>query len=289
MKKPVSLVLSSGGARGIAHIGVIEVLEEHGYEIKSIAGTSMGALVGGMFAAGNLNVFKDWICSITPRKMIRLVDFTLSMDGLLKGKKIISEIEKLVPDRNIEDMRIPFIAVSTDIVNNKEIIHDKGSLYQAIRGSISIPSIFKPLDNGSSLLIDGGIMNPTPINRVKRVDNDILVAVNVGSYQYQETTGKSTSNLNDGDSFKIQSNSLIPIINPWKPSHLNLVNKSIALMLNQISELTIEKYNPDIVIKIDHDAFGTYEFYKAEEIIGLGRSVAEEKIKAYESFSVNEG
>jgi NTE family protein len=281
MLKPVSLVLSSGGARGIAHIGVIETLEKYGFRIESVAGASMGALVGGMYASGNLAVFKDWLCSLTLKEMIRLIDLSISTEGFIKGNKVITEIEKLIPDRDIENLRIPFVAVSTDIVNNREIVHDKGSLFRAIRGSISIPFVFKPFPSDGTFLIDGGILNPLPVDCIKRNENDLLVTVNVGAYKANHNDGKKETGTNKETMTKIEANGLVPDINIHKANHINLAYKSIPLMLNRITELTVEKYKPDIVIDIEHDSFSAYEFYKAHEIIELGRITAEEKIKEY--------
>ena len=181
MYPSVSLVLSSGGARGIAHIGVIEELERQGFEIKSIAGSSMGALVGGIYASGNLQVYRDWMCNLDKTAVFNLVDFTLSTNGLVKGNKVIKELKKIVPDENIEDLPISFTAVATDIKNRKEVVFEKGSLFEAIRASISIPTVFKPCMQNGMVLIDGGVVNPLPINRVKRMKDDIVIAVDVSS------------------------------------------------------------------------------------------------------------
>ena len=181
MKQTVSLVLSSGGARGIAHIGVIEELERQGFEIKSIAGSSMGALVGGIYASGNLKVYRDCMCKLDKRAVFNLIDFTLSANGLVKGNKVIKELKKIVPDVNIEDLPIYYTAIATDIKNKKEIVFEEGSLYEAIRASISIPTVFKPHKLNGMVLIDGGVLNPIPINRVKRSRNDLLIAVDVSS------------------------------------------------------------------------------------------------------------
>jgi NTE family protein len=281
MLKPVSLVLSSGGARGIAHIGVIEVLEKYGFTIQSVAGASMGAMVGGMYASGNLSVFKDWLCSLTLKEMIRLIDLSISTEGFIKGNKVITEIEKLIPDRDIESLRIPFVAVSTDVVNNREIVHDKGSLFHAIRGSISIPFVFKPFPSDGTFLIDGGILNPLPIDCIKRHENDILVTVNVGAYKTLHHVEKSNTGTSGKTVTKAEDHGSVQDNHVVKANHVNLAYKSIALMINRIAEMTVEKYKPDIVIDIEHDSFSVYEFYKAPEIIELGRIAAEEKIREY--------
>jgi len=291
MKKQISLVLSSGGARGIAHIGVIEELEKQGFEIKSIAGASMGALVGGMYATGKLDVYKEWMCSLDKMDVFNLIDFTLSLNGLIKGEKILREMKKMIPDRKIEDLSIPYLAVATDIVNGKEIIFESGSLYDAIRASISIPTVFKPFKKNGMQLVDGGVLNPIPINRVKRHDNDILIVVNVGADK-TGTTPLVSESLSEIDKkhnkylTKIHEtiNNIIPKNNTDKLGYYNLLNKTTSLMLQKISEFTLEKYKPDILIEIPKTAFGTYDFYKANEIIDVGKNAAIQAINKFNAI-----
>ena len=181
MKKNVALVLSSGGARGIGHIGVIEELEKRGYEITSIAGTSMGALVGGVYALGKLEEFKKWMCSLDKLKVFSLVDFTFSSNGLVKGDKVLNAIKEFVPDTKIEDLKIDYSATATDIANHKEIVYKSGSIYEAIRASIAIPMVITPVINNNSVIVDGGVLNNLPISNVKRNKGDLLVAVYVNA------------------------------------------------------------------------------------------------------------
>ena len=174
-KKRVALALSSGGPRGFAYIGALEVLQERGYEVTAVAGTSIGALVGGVYAAGHLAEFKEWLLSLNTRKVFSLVDWSLSMSHLVKGEKIIEAIKEVVPDVQIEEMSIPFSAIATDLYTGEEVVFDKGDLFAAIRASMSIPSLFKPVQYGNTVLIDGHSSNCLPLNRVKRSPKDILV------------------------------------------------------------------------------------------------------------------
>ena len=167
-KQKVALVLSMGGARGIAHIGVIEELLRHNFEITSIAGSSMGAMVGAMYASGKLEECKEWLYSWDKRKMWELADLTLSRDGLVKGDRFIKELKQIIPVMNIEDLPIPYVAMATDIVCDQEVRFDSGNLYDAIRATISIPMLFRPLRKDGMVLIDGGILNPLPLNQVHR-------------------------------------------------------------------------------------------------------------------------
>lgn len=179
MKKKIALVLSGGGARGLAHIGAIETLESHGYEITSIAGCSMGALIGGMYAAGKLPEVKDWVLALDRRKVLSLVDFSLSLTHLVKGDRVMEALKEIVPDVNIEDLPIPYTAVATDWNSGKEVIFDHGSLYDAIRASISIPLFLNPVRREDMLLVDGGLVNSLPLNRVVRHSGDLLFGINV--------------------------------------------------------------------------------------------------------------
>ena len=183
--KNIALALSSGGARGLAHIGAIEELESQGYHITSIAGCSMGALIGGVYAAGKLEEFRDWMKTIDRKKMLELTDFSLSLNHLVKGTRIIKAIMEFVPDVPIEDLPIPYCAVATDWISGREVVIDKGSLFEAIRASISLPTFYEPVRRDGMILIDGGVVNPIPMNRVQRHEGDLLVGVDVSGHDYK--------------------------------------------------------------------------------------------------------
>lgn len=273
MKKNVALVLSSGGARGCAHIGAINMLERNGYKITSVAGTSMGALVGGIYATGQLQQFEEWISSLDILEVLRLIDFSISKKGLVKGKKIIDKIRQIVPERNIEDLSIPFCAVATDIIGETEAVFTEGNLFKAIRASISIPTVFQPVKIGDRYFVDGGLTNPIPVNRVKRYKGDLLIVVNVSSPISYEKKSIETEKLSDNryseqiKLIKEKLNNLIPTKKTDDIGIFNLTNNSIGTMMRKISDLTLEKHKPDLLINISKEAFGTYDFYKAKEII----------------------
>ena len=181
----MALALSSGGPRGFAYIGALEVLAERGYEVTAVAGTSIGALVGGVYAAGHLAEFKEWLLSLNTRKVFSLVDWSLSMSHLVKGEKIIEAIKEVVPDVKIEDMTLPFSAIATDLYTGEEVVFDKGDLFSAIRASMSIPSLFKPVQYGDTVLIDGHSSNCLPLNRVKRSKGDILIGFDTNHFDVE--------------------------------------------------------------------------------------------------------
>ena len=193
--KKVALALSSGGPRGFAYIGAIEELLSRGYEISSVAGTSAGSLIGGIYAAGGLDAFKAWLYGLDPVKIIALMDFSISKNHLVKGDRIIKVIKERVPEVNIEDLPIPFTAVATDLYTGEEVVFREGPLFEAIRASISIPSMFRPVKWRGRTLVDGGMVNTFPLNRVRRTEGDILIGFNVNRID-AETIGAFLADRN---------------------------------------------------------------------------------------------
>jgi len=278
--KKVALVLSSGGARGLVHIGVIEELLEQGYEISSIAGSSMGALIGGIYATGKLPEFREWMKSINRRKILELSDLSLSINHIVKGERIIEAIKEIVPDTDIEQLPIPFCAVSTDWKNGREVVFRSGSLFDAIRASISLPSFFEPIKRDGMILIDGGIVNPIPLNRVARTEGDILVGVDVSGHDYQ---GQSElQNVVDAKRKKNASlgmsvlNKLIP--ENIEFNYITLLSRTSSLMIRQNSKLMVELTHPDILIDIQLRRYNTFDFDKSEKLIAIGRNRAKQAL-----------
>lgn len=279
MKRNVALVLSSGGARGFAHIGAIKVLVSEGYNITSVAGTSMGALIGGIYASGHLKQFEEWVETLDRIEVLKLTDISVSRKGLVRGKKIIDAIKEIVPDCNIEELPIPFCAVATDLLKGEEKVFTTGSMFDAVRASISIPTFFQPFRKENVYFVDGGLVNPIPINRVARSGDDILAVVNVNSPLPPEPYEKEEhhySNLLMGRIRKLQVKlgNQIPKNKSDNIGILNLTNRSIGIMLNRIADLTLANHNVDIMIEISRASFGTYDFYKAAEIIRAGEAAA---------------
>lgn len=264
-KPNVALVLSSGGARGIAHIGVIEELLERGYTITSVSGASMGSLVGGIYAAASFEgilAFQEWLSVIDKKKMFDLMDFTLSWDGLVKGDRVVKALTRLIPDRYIEDLHIPYSAVATDILTGEEVVFEKGKLFDAIRASISIPSVFKPYKLDNRILVDGCVCNPLPLSRIRRRKGDLLVAADVCA----------------------------PSENPPKKSEINyysLLGHTTNIMIQKLTATQVEKYSPDILINIPYDRYSVMEFYKSKEIMEIGREKAKKALDDFETKYTN--
>ncbi|MGL5683449.1 MAG: patatin-like phospholipase family protein [Marinifilaceae bacterium] len=289
MKQKVALVLASGGARGVAHIGVIEELEKRGYEIASVSGTSMGALIGGIYCAGGLDVYKDWMCHLDKFKVFSLVDFTIARNGVVKGERVLHEIKRMVPDMTIEELRIKFTAVATDIMSGEEVVFDKGSLFDAIRASISIPSLFVPYKIGDRLFVDGAVTNPLPLNRVAREEGDIVVAVDLSALDHigEKEKEKAPEVVSDHSPFQRVKKLLMERGYMFTgKEHNDSCNYSTVLlqasdiMLRRITELNLQLYKPDILIDIPRE-YNILEFYKSEEIIEQGRRAAQLALDKY--------
>jgi NTE family protein len=286
MKKNVTLVLSGGGARGFAHIGAIEEIENQGYTIRSIAGTSMGALVGGVFATGKMEEFIKWAYRLGKQEILKLIDFSFSNQGLIKGDRVLKKMKEFIPDENIEDLKIKYTATAFDMAQNKEIVFREGSLYNAIRASISIPTVFTPVISGNLVLVDGGVVNNIPINNAIRTKNDILMAVYVNAdipvhhinvsdnkksqYLYIQKINefrKSLNKVNDTDQVK-------------RFHYFNLINDTIAVMTNQLATTMIKNNPPEILVEISKKSCGTFDFFKAEELVEIGRYSARERLNS---------
>ena len=283
MTKNVALSLSSGGARGLAHIGAIEELEAQGYHISSVAGCSMGALIGGVYAAGKLNEFREWMKTINRKKMLGLIDFSLSLNHIVKGTRIIEAIMEFVPDVNIEDLPIPYCAVATDLKAGREVMFRKGSLFKAIRASISLPSFYEPVKRNDMILIDGGIINPLPLNRVKRQAGDILVGVDVSGHDYKaqwDELQRLTAIQKHDKSLKTKIlDMLIP--DNIEFNYYTVLSRASSLMIRQNSILMTQLMNPDILIDIQMNRYGTFDFDKSEKLIAIGRQKTLQAINKY--------
>lgn len=241
--KDVDLVLSSGGARGLAHIGAILALEERGYCIHSVAGASMGALIGGIYATGHLAEYRKWMRTIDRRKIFSLTDFSLGINHIVKGDRIIDAIKQFVPDTNIEALPIPFRAIATDYNSGREVIFSHGSLFQAIRASISIPTFFRPVEMGHRLLIDGGITNPLPLNRVKRNKKHLLVAVNVSGHDYEgQAQLRRMAKKHDNANFSPRSllNHFLPQDSSSGDNYVTLISRTMSIMINRNARMALQ-------------------------------------------------
>ncbi|MBT8442523.1 MAG: patatin-like phospholipase family protein [Gammaproteobacteria bacterium] len=290
-KKTISLVLGSGGARGLAHIGIIHWLEEHGYEIRSISGCSMGALIGGIYACGKLDAYTEWVRAIDKLDIVRLLDIAWGKAGLVEGDRIFATLAELIGDRQIEDLPIRFTAVAADISREKEVWITKGSVFDAIRASISLPLFFTPVERDGMTLLDGGVLNPVPIAPTFDDKTDLTIAVNLGGPPLDKPRRepkRPVAKTDDDDSFLANMHDRISVFiddlsdriqdnsNDW--AALDIANQTFDAMQGAIARQKLAAYPPDITIEIPRNACGTLEFDRADEIIELGRTTAESKL-----------
>ena len=302
-KRDVALVLGSGGARGLAHIGAIEELEARGYRIRSIAGCSMGAMIAGMYAAGQLQDAKEWFLQVDQQVILKMVDLSISLNSLVKGERVIRALEKVVPDQQIQSLNIPCAIVAADLISADEVVFRSGSLFEAIRASMSIPLFFQPVQRGHKLLIDGGTLNPLPLNRVKRTKGDLLVAMNISgkdsmqikkpepSYfakaaelieqhgiQLSPTLLNLKKRIEQKEEERLENQDLRGMVN-----YFSLADRMSDIQIQQNTHLMLQLTPPDILATMPQYAYSTFDFDRAEEIIEHGRLLMRNAIDRYET------
>ncbi|MBY7731285.1 patatin-like phospholipase family protein [Vibrio splendidus] len=286
MAKTISLVLGSGGARGLVHVGVIRWLIEHGYQIKSISGCSIGALIGGVYAAGKLDEFEEWVTSIDQSDMAMMLDFSWQSSGMFKGDKIIDTLRGLIGEISIEDLPIPYTAVAANVADEKEVWLQSGSLFDAIRASISLPLFFTPHVINGEELIDGGVLNPVPIAPTFSDNTDFTLAVNLGGEPEtvkQETTSVSLptkeSNLHEKVVHFIDNlGSSVKSKMSFNFAAYDIANQAFDAMQSTIARQKLAAYPADITLEIPRNACGTLEFDRSQEMIDRGYHLAQAKL-----------
>jgi NTE family protein len=288
-------VLGSGGARGLAHIGVIRALEENGhFAIRSITGTSIGALIGGLHAGGKLDIYADWVGKLTRSDVWGLLDFSFTNKGLFKGERVMKKLGDLVGEAEIEDLEIPFTAVASDIERRQEVWISEGRLFDAIRASIAIPGLFTPVERDGRILVDGGLLSPLPLAPAQyhRVERSIVVSLNGNP---TKSANKTESKAGGRDHHAMQQDS--NVLRGWielakemldqEPDDsqsfnaLDTIGMSIEAMQDRIGRYQIATYRPDMVIEIPADACSVLDFHRAKEMIELGYRQAEEALEQY--------
>jgi NTE family protein len=299
MKQEIRLALSSGGARGIAHIGVIRALEEANYPIQCIAGTSIGAVVGGIHAIDKLSDFSDWLLKLEKLDVWKLIDFTFSTSGFIKGDRVLNEIKQFTgSDALIEDLSIPFSAVATSIKTGTPVVFNKGDLFTAIRASMAIPNVVTPLNYEKDLLVDGGLVAPLPIAFLPKVNSDssaIVVAVDLNAsggkapkLPYNQKKKKREienqtsviSTLYARMENYLKSNSTSKQ-DEEKLNYISLAMRSFDIMQDLITQTAMDHQKPDILIEIPRTAADTFDFYRAGELIDIGYQKASEALETY--------
>ncbi len=289
-EKNVALVLSGGGARGMAHIGVIEEIQKNGFNITSISGTSIGALIGGVYDSGKMDEFKDWVSQVNKFDVFKFMDFAISKNGFIKGEKVFNTLKRFILDTNIEDLEIPYAAVAVDIKNHKEIVFRSGPLKEAIRASVSIPTILKPVYYNDLELVDGGVLNPLPIDCIKRNKGDLLIAVDLNADIPYSIPKQNTITKEQDNNYK----KAMEFINEkWSAFFKNgknkqagffdLITESIYAMQMKLTQNTIKEHNPDMVVNISRKSCDLFEYHRSEELIQYGREQFQKSLTEYNS------
>lgn len=278
-KQTISLVLGSGGARGHSHIGVIRAIEERDLEIVNIAGTSMGSVIGGIHAAGELDTYVDWAYRLDKGDVVKLLDFSFTWTSIFKGERIIEVLRELVGDRQIEELQKGFTAVATALDEQREVWLNDGPLFGAIRASTAVPGVFAPVELGGRTLVDGGLVNPIPIAPTLNDATDMTIAVNLSSFEddYRpEEVKKTPVEPQREDSYRRKISRFINNVlesddsEPSPPDAAELLVKSIDVMQGAIARLKLAAYAPDLTVNIPRNAATFFEFHRAEEMAELG-------------------
>ena len=316
MVETVALVLGSGGARGLAHIGIIEEIEARGYKIISVSGCSMGAVIGGFYCANKLELFYEWAKSLSYIDLLRLVDFSFISNGAIRGDKVFSLLAKMLEDIQIENLDIPFTAVTTDLANSKEVWFQRGPLEQAMRASAAIPGLFQPVELDGRLFVDGGVLNPLPIAASVSAHADHIIAIDLNADVPMPVTEPATGLIagqvassedrDNSDEKNDWLNSFVNKASQWFTSDdeltsedlesvkkkakanvsnlgkLEILYQMFEVMQSALSQYKIAGYPPDLLIRIPKTSGEMYEFHRTEELVELGRNIAKEALDAFE-------
>ncbi|OWY21754.1 hypothetical protein C7N43_06460 [Sphingobacteriales bacterium UPWRP_1] len=281
--KTVSLVLGSGGARGLTHFGVIEELRRRGMQIRAVSGCSIGSLVGGVYALGKLNLLKDWFLKLDKTRVFRLTDFTFTTQGFIKGEKVIEELRKLIGDVNIEDLPIPYTAVAADLQTGQEVWINEGSLFEAIRASAAVPTILTPIMLAGRELVDGALVNPTPIEPVLQAGSDLIVVVNLNAKRHLKPEMLHSRPAESYDLFVQKWIRTLPKTQTMREkfTYLGVVNRMTEILMDKLTEYAFYHHKPDVIINISRNVCNSYEFYRAQELIELGRKTCAATLDSY--------
>ena len=308
----VALALGSGGARGYAHIGVIQILEERGIEVVNVAGSSMGALIGGLYAAGQLDAYTEWVRGLSQLDVLRLLDVSISAPGVIRAEKIFAHVRELVGRTLIEDLPIPFTAVATDLTARKAVWFQRGPLEVAMRASIATPGVFTPVMLNGRLLADGGLMDPVPIAPTASTRADATIAVDLGGErggvpddapaqetaeerpidEWVERFRRGAAHVLDREMVRALTSRFggdsAPTPEPGDigtsaaeafealPAGLtkfDVMNQSLEAMQSVLTRYRLAGNPPDVLVRIPRDACRTLDFHRASEMIELGRAV----------------
>lgn len=298
MKRQIALALSGGGARGMAEIGVIRELLARGYAIHSISGCSIGSVVGAMYAMGKLDEFADFLLQDGAQAVFSQLDFTFSDHGFIKGKKLIDRLQEFAPDCNIEDLPIKLVIVATDMNTGKDVVYRTGSVYRAIRASVAIPAVITAVEEDGHWLIDGGVVNPLPIQQLNRIPGDLLVAVNL----YASPVFPSDKELatqekeHAGGGVVSHMRARLSELKDWKGNlvrnvfddthrkmgYFTTLRLMSELASKRLAEIAVQTGHVDLLIEIPIASCGLFSFDKAPQMMQLGQEKTREGLNSLE-------
>ncbi len=312
----IALALGSGGARGYVHIGVIDELKRRGHEIVAISGTSMGAVVGGLEAAGKLDSYTAWVSTLTQRDVLLLLDPAFTGPGVFWGQRVMERVADLLDGALIEELPIPFTAVATDLTASREVWFQRGSLATAMRASVGIPSVFTPVMVHGRLLADGGILNPVPVDALLGSPADVTVAVSLSGRrtshhllrpvteptETEGLLGELTERLRgvlDSDAVRGVRDWWSHRFSPASPELTEapakdfdfdelpkgLKTTDVVSLSLETAEALITRFRmaaspPDVFIEFPQDLASTFDFHRAGELVELGRAKAADVLDA---------
>jgi NTE family protein len=323
MSKRVALALGSGGARGYAHIGVINELRSRGYEVVGVAGSSMGALVGGLFAAGSLEEFTEWSTTLTQRAVLRLLDPSITAAGVFRAGRFLDAVREILGDVTIEELPIPYTAVTTDLLAGKSVWLQRGLLTEAIRASIAIPGVIAPHVLNGRLLADGGILDPLPMAPIASANADLTVAVSVSGMEADQAADipagpetkatrerlnrllRSTSALfdrfgtaaevvdpddipDDADGDEDAEDALADDVREAAMPKLGsfaVMMRTIDIAQAALARHQMAAYPPDVLIEVPRTACRSLDFHRSAEVVALGHELAARALDRLEAGS----
>ncbi|HLT43653.1 MAG TPA: patatin-like phospholipase family protein [Luteimonas sp.] len=291
-REPLALVLGAGGARGLAQIGVIEVLEERGFRIETVCGSSSGALVGGIFAAGKLREFEQRLRAMSRRDFLRMLDPGWRRSGLLRGSRLVETMREVVGDPLIESLPVEFTAVAVDLERQREVWIREGRLWDALRASFAIPGLFTPHRINGRALVDGGLLAPLPIAATRLSDAHRLVAVDMHGWPRRPPGEPARSQPeDDGPTFTSRVGDWLERVvegdgddgtggDAMRMGLPEIMSRSLDTMQAQIARVQLALDPPELLIRIPRDVCQFYEFWRAAELIDVGRAVATRALDA---------
>lgn len=300
-QQKIGLALGSGAARGLTHIGVLKAIEEYGIKIDYISGSSIGALIGGAYAIGiPVNEIEKIALQTNWKLLSKLFSLTFSLSSLVNDSYVSEFLKTLFSDKTFNDLIIPFSAVTTDIQTGKMVVLEKGDLLSAIRASISIPLLFSPVTIGKHKLVDGGIVNPTPVDIVQKMKMDKVIAVNFRRFEtygiFQDNNKQIQNSINNFKELSLNKKIQYFIKHPINylnkssqkkapdPKYWSILYQMFIIVQVRISDLTMQIAKPDILIEPDTGDFKVFDFNKAEKLIKIGYSTAKTQLKNFDFY-----